>query len=266
MNFIFISDLHLTVKKPQIFASFVTFLQRFARQTSGLFILGDLSDAWVGDDDDAPFTQNLIAALAEFSQTAPLFVMQGNRDFLLGETFCQKTGATFLADPTRITLFNESVLLLHGDSLCTRDYQYMMVRRYLRKPQIQKYLLSHSLEERRALALEFRKQGMESVSNKAEDIMDVTPSVVMSTMREFNVTTMVHGHTHRPYIHRLRNGSWRGRRIVLGDWHNYGWYLRWDRFGPALNRFIINDKAATSTLQFSGPRGKIKRHYPTLKL
>ena len=217
----FISDLHLDPSRPRVSAGLATFL-RAHYGCERLYILGDLFEAWVGDDDDSPLALATAEMLRNFSAAGPeLHIMVGNRDFLLGETFCGAVSASLLPDPTVIELYGTPVLLMHGDSLCTGDGEYQAFREMARDPDWQAELLGRSLEERRALASQLRTMSREANSNKAEDIMDVTPAEVVRVMREHRVTRLIHGHTHRPARHTELGGS----RWVLGDWDKRGWTL-----------------------------------------
>jgi UDP-2,3-diacylglucosamine hydrolase len=218
---LFIADLHLDPARPAVIGVLADFLSQHT-QCDRLYILGDLFDAWIGDDDDAPFATEVAAILRKFTAAGPeLFIMQGNRDFLLGKAFCQVVGAQLLPDPTLIDLYGEPTLLMHGDSLCTGDKEYQAFRSTARDPQWQAQLLALELPERRALAAQMRSMSREANSNKAEDIMDVTPSEVEKVMREFGVKQLIHGHTHRPAQHIVSTGE----RWVLGDWDSRGWAI-----------------------------------------
>lgn len=218
---LFISDLHLDPARPEITGALAAFLNDHS-DCSTLYVLGDLFEAWVGDDDDSAFVASVAALFADFSAQGPgLMLMQGNRDFLLGEDFCNRIGATLLPDPSTIDLYGTPTLLMHGDSLCTGDAEYMRFRSSARSPQWQAELLAKPLAERRALAEQLRSMSKEANSNKAEDIMDVTPAEVDRVMREAGVSRMIHGHTHRPARHQVALGE----RIVLGDWERHGWYI-----------------------------------------
>ena len=217
----FISDLHLDSARPAVTRALVEFL---ATQThrERLYILGDLFEAWIGDDDDSPIAVEVAGILSGFSAAGPeLFIMQGNRDFLLGEAFCRAAGAQLLPDPTVIDLYGAPTLLLHGDSLCTMDQDYQAFRATTRDPDWQAQLLSRSLQERRTLAGQLRGMSREANSNKAQDIMDVTPSEVEKVMRDRGVRQLIHGHTHRPAQHSMATGT----RWVLGDWASKGWAI-----------------------------------------
>ena len=235
MSHIFISDLHLDESRPDITQAFLHFLETTAVDAERLYILGDFFEVWLGDDDNSPFNQSIISALA--SLPMPRFIMHGNRDFLIGQTFCEQTGFELLTDPTRLTLFDSPVLLMHGDSLCTRDEEYIKVRAMARNPDFQAQLLSKSLEERAAIAASARTQSKDHTRETAMDIMDVTPSEVVKVMQEQEVPLLIHGHTHRPQVHEVPEAP--GQRVVLGDWDSKGWYLEMDKSGFSLESFPI---------------------------
>ncbi len=217
----FIADLHLDSARPAVIRALAQFLSQH-RDCDRLYILGDLFDAWIGDDDDSPCATEVASILREFTAAGPeLFIMQGNRDFMLGKAFCREVGAQLLPDPTVIDLYGEPTLLMHGDSLCTGDKEYQAFRRTARDPRWQAQMLALDLTERRALARQMRSASREATSNKAEDIMDVTPSEVEKVMRDFSVKQLIHGHTHRPAQHTISTG----RRWVLGDWDSMGWAI-----------------------------------------
>ena len=233
---LFIADLHLDCARPAVTRALAQFLSQH-NNCDRLYILGDLFDAWIGDDDDAPIATEVASILRQFTAAGPgLFIMQGNRDFLLGNTFCQMVGAQLLPDPTVIDLYGEPTLLMHGDSLCTSDAEYMAFRATARDPEWQANLLSQSLDERRALAKQLRSMSREASSNKAEDIMDVTPSEVVKVMQEAGVKRLIHGHTHRPARH---EGDY-GVRWVLGDWGSSGWVITASDNDININNFVIN--------------------------
>jgi UDP-2,3-diacylglucosamine hydrolase len=231
---LFISDLHLDVARPAVTRALASFLARH-QHCDSLYILGDLFETWIGDDDDAPIAAEIAALLRDYAAAGPaLFIMGGNRDFLLGEAFCATAGAQLLADPTVIDLYGEPTLLMHGDSLCTADTQYQAFRCTARDPLWQKQLLARSLQERRILAGDLRAMSKEANSNKAEDIMDVTRSEVDKVMREYGVKQLIHGHTHRPATHTVCAGY----RWVLGDWDTMGWAI--DASSSELNLYSFN--------------------------
>jgi len=219
----FISDLHLRPDSPAPFDALARLLRRIAG-CDALYILGDLFDAWIGDDDDAPHARATRRLLRDFSDSgAALYLMHGNRDFLLGEDFCAAAGATLLADPSRIELYGQPTLLMHGDSLCTRDTAYQAFRALTRQPAWRAQVLSRSLEERRAMAADLRRHSREAAGNKPDDIVDVTPAAVDRAMTDHGVRRLIHGHTHRPGSHAMPAGV----RWVLGDWDGpETWLLR----------------------------------------
>lgn len=218
---LFISDLHLDTSRPAVTRALAHFLEA-NRDCDALYILGDLFEAWPGDDDDSAIAAQVKGLLRRFSSDGPaLFIMVGNRDFLLGETFCRAVGATLLPDPTRIDLYSVPTLLMHGDSLCTADHDYQAFREKARDPMWQATLLSRSLAERRDLGTRLRQFSTEAKSNKAEDIMDVAQNEVDKAMLAHNASVLIHGHTHRPADHKCAMGT----RWVLGDWAEAGWVL-----------------------------------------
>lgn len=226
MAILFISDLHLHESRPQITRAFFQFLDEQAKSAEKLYILGDFFDAWIGDDDDADLPQEVALALKKLSNTGTqIYLMHGNRDFLLGNTFAEKAGAHLIPEYTNIDLFGTPTLLLHGDSLCTDDAQYIAFRQQVRSPQWQQQVLSQPLAARRALAAQLREKSQAMNSLKAEDIMDVSQSEVVAAMTNAGVERMIHGHTHRPAKHLFDVHGKNYERIVLGDWHDNGWAI-----------------------------------------
>ena len=230
-----ISDLHLESTRPAT----VRALRRFLldhQDCDALYILGDLFEVWIGDDDDSPLAREVTEMLHRFTAAGPkLYLLPGNRDFLLGRDFCKAVGGKLLRDPRVVNLYGTPTLLLHGDSLCTRDTEYQAFRKTTRSAAWQNELLARSLDERRSLARELRNRSREANSNKAEDIMDVTPSEVERAFLDHEVQCMVHGHTHRPARHEHAAGV----RWVLGDWDQKGWYVKADPEGCSLHSFDI---------------------------
>ena len=222
-----ISDLHLEEQRPDITRAFLHFLQTRARQAEALYILGDFFEVWVGDDGMSPFQHDIARALRELSDAGTrIFLMHGNRDFLIGRAFCREAGCTLLKDPSIVRLNGEPVLLMHGDSLCTLDVGYMKLRRLLRNPLSLLILRTLPLSTRRKLARKLRSESRAQTRMKAREIIDVTPDEVPRIMAEHGVRTLIHGHTHRPAVHALRIGERDCRRIVLGDWYEHGSVLR----------------------------------------
>lgn len=233
-----ISDLHLEQERPDITRAFLDLLGGRAREAQALYILGDFFEVWVGDDAMSPYQLSICQALRELSDSGTqIFLMHGNRDFMLGKAFCKAAGATLLKDPSVVDFYGEPVLLMHGDSLCTRDEAYMRMRRVLRNP-LTLWILRHlPLRTRHRLARKLRNESRAQTRMKANDIVDVTPEEVPRVMQAFGVHTLVHGHTHRPAIHKLQLGEQAAKRIVLGDWDRQGWALQVDEQGFQLTAF-----------------------------
>jgi UDP-2,3-diacylglucosamine hydrolase len=229
---IFISDLHLTAGDAETTRRFVDFMEGPARAARELYILGDLFEAWIGDDDDDPRLEPIVVALRRLTDSGvACAMMHGNRDFLLGKRFCLATGARLLGDYERITLFGEAVLLTHGDLLCTDDTRYMTLRAELRSPDWQRDFLARPLEERRQIASDLRQLSATEIAAKDEYIMDVNQATVERTMREHGVTLLMHGHTHRPAVHRFDLDGRPAARIVLGAWYHDPTVVRWTAEG-----------------------------------
>lgn len=234
-----ISDLHLQEERPDITRAFLDLLATRARDAQALYILGDFFEAWIGDDGMTPFQASICAALRQLSDSGTqIFLMHGNRDFLIGKAFCKAAGCILLKDPSVVELGGEPVLLMHGDSLCTRDEAYMKLRRTLRNP-LSLWILRHlPLSTRRKLARKLRSESKAQTRMKANDIIDVTAEEVPRIMHKHRVHTLVHGHTHRPAIHKLTlDDDSAARRIVLGDWDRQGWTLQVDEQGFQLAPF-----------------------------
>jgi UDP-2,3-diacylglucosamine hydrolase len=225
---LFISDLHLSADRPAINELFLKFLKNEARGARALYILGDLFEFWIGDE-AVEFDEHraLIQGLRELTASGvPTYVMPGNRDFLLGAGFERASGCTLLPDPTRIELCGTPVLLMHGDSLCTRDTEYMAFRQMVRDPAWQRAALAKPLAEREAIARKYREVSMATSAAKKPEIMDVTPSAVEDAMRTHHVRRLIHGHTHRPAEHVFTLDGAPAYRTVLGDWYEQGSVLR----------------------------------------
>jgi UDP-2,3-diacylglucosamine hydrolase len=232
---LFVSDLHLDASEPAAGAQFLDFLNGPARAAEALYVLGDLFETWIGDDDDELYRAGICTALATLTAAGvPCYVMHGNRDFLLGAGFERRTGAQLISDPLLVELYGEPVLLTHGDLLCTADHAYQRLRGLVRAPRWQRRFLSLPLAVRRALAQRARSGSRRHMAGMREDIMDVSSDAVLGAMRACGVRSLVHGHTHRPAIHELLLQGVPARRIVLGAWHAAGSYLLWDERGPLL--------------------------------
>ena len=239
MSVLFISDLHLAPERPAVTRAFLSFLSDRAGNAESLYILGDLFEAWIGDDDPSAMAAEVQDALRNLSDSGVnLFIQQGNRDFLLGKRFIKRCGAVMLGDEHIVEYAGHRALVMHGDSLCTDDIDYQRFRRKARNP-IYKWYLSHlPLKRRQKLATDWRAKSMAANSNKASAIMDVNGDAVAAVMGKHAVDVLIHGHTHRPNRHALASGE----RIVLGDWHDLGWVLCLDDSGYNLESFVISSQ------------------------
>ena len=233
MATLFISDLHLCSGRPEINCSFFGFLQREAQSAGALYILGDLFEYWAGDDDlDDPFNATVIAALARLAGSGvPVYLMHGNRDFVIGGAFARASGVTLLPDPTLLNLYGQPTLLLHGDTLCTLDEAYQAFRREARSEAWIGALLQRPLTERKAAIEALRRQSEQEKQRKAEEIMDVAPAEVEATLRHYAYPRIIHGHTHRPARHVHLVDGHACERWVLADWYQTGSYLACDESG-----------------------------------
>ncbi|MCB1919969.1 MAG: UDP-2,3-diacylglucosamine diphosphatase [Candidatus Competibacteraceae bacterium] len=223
MTTLFISDLHLEPIRPAITTLFLTFLEQRARQAEALYILGDLFEAWIGDDDDSELGQTVASGLRALTGSGvPVYFLHGNRDFLLGERFAAVSGLQLLPESMVIDLAGKQALLLHGDTLCTDDVEYQTFRAQVRDPAWRARTLALPLAQRRALAGQLRETSRQAIQQKAADITDVNRQEVDRVMREHRVERLIHGHTHRPAIHEWTLDGYSMRRIVLGDWYAQG--------------------------------------------
>ena len=237
MTVLFISDLHLDAGRPDAIRRFTDFVDRRASYARELYILGDLFEAWIGDDDDDPRLQPVIESLAQLSKAGvPSAVMHGNRDFLLGQRFCEATGCRLLGDFERIEIHGRPVLLMHGDLLCTDDTRYMTLRATLRDPNWQQSFLAKPLPERRVIAADLRNLSATEIAAKPDEIMDVNQTTVEQTMRQFDVELLLHGHTHRPAVHTFSLDGRKATRIVLGAWYEQASVVSWDAAGFRLEQ------------------------------
>ena len=240
MRYLFLSDLHLQPERPDITRAFLHCLQTRAREADELYILGDFFEVWLGDDEQSPLATEVIKALAALAEHGTrVYLMHGNRDFLLGKRFCRAARCTLLSDPQIVQLNGERVLLMHGDSLCTDDLAYMKMRRMLRNPLSLFILRNLTLAQRRRIGRKLRSESREQTRQKPSDITDVNLGEVAETMRKHGVRTLIHGHTHRPAVHQLVIAGEPAQHIVLGDWDTAGWVLQVDENGYQLASFTL---------------------------
>ena len=237
MTTLFISDLHLDAERPAITGLFGRFIDEEARGADALYILGDLFEAWVGDDDPSDTGAFVASKLSGLRNTGvPVYFMRGNRDFLLRDDYARRAGMTILPDPAVVVLHGKPTLLMHGDLLCTDDRAYQQFRAQTRDPAWQAQFLAQPLASRIAFAQQARaaskahQSGLQD-AGLMEAITDVAPATVAATFARYGIDTVIHGHTHRPAVHTDEGG----RRIVLGDWYDQGSVLRADADGMQLS-------------------------------
>jgi len=229
---IFISDLHLDESHPEITRGFLHLLQQCDSNVDALYILGDLFEVWIGDDNNSNFQDTIISALKSATDKGlRIYFMFGNRDFLIGKRFLNATGCELLPDEAKINLYSQQVLLMHGDTLCTRDVAYLKARKFAHNPLVQKLFLALPLSLRKYIACRLREKSMAHTSSAASDIMDVTQSEVERVMTSHNACYLIHGHTHQPAFHEFHLNHSPALRIVLGAWHERGNMLVWDQNG-----------------------------------
>ncbi|MHA6204035.1 UDP-2,3-diacylglucosamine diphosphatase [Dyella soli] len=242
MATLFISDLHLDDSRPKITRLFEEFLAGDeARAADAVYILGDLVEAWIGDDDDAELPRRIAKATAALhDHGVPVYFMVGNRDFLLGQAFAARAGFTLLDDGTVHELYGRPTLLMHGDVLCTDDLAYQAVRQQVRTPAWQAQILAMPLDARRAFAAKAREDSRAHTGSTMETIMDVNAEAVAQAMGDAGVTRLIHGHTHRPAIHRFDLDGQPAERIVLGDWYEHGSVLRVTPEGAELRGLTLD--------------------------
>ena len=232
----FISDIHLSEDTPHLTNAFKTFLNESRETCTHLFILGDLFEIWIGDDDDNSFNQDIKKALLDFTTDGPkTFLMHGNRDFLIGEAFANEVGISILSDPYTLDINGMKTVLSHGDFLCTDDTDYIEFRNKVRSKEWQKDFLSKTIDERNEIANSLRSDSKNATSEKALEITDVNLETVNKFIKEHNPDIFIHGHTHRPKIHQHNTT----KRIVLGDWNQKGWFISINQNEFKLEEFII---------------------------
>jgi UDP-2,3-diacylglucosamine hydrolase len=230
MTHLFVSDVHLGEDSAPAIGQFLEFLSAHAAGAETLYILGDLFESWVGDDDRSEAALTVCAALKRLTDHGvPCFVLHGNRDFLLGSGFCERTGCRLLTDPVVAELDGERVLVTHGDALCTDDHSYQELRSIVRRNDVQRRFLALPLGARETLANEVRAGSRRHTARTVPTIMDVNAEAVERAFRAAGVRRMIHGHTHRPGVHDLTVDGASAQRIVLGAWYEQGSYLSCER-------------------------------------
>jgi len=251
MTTLFIADIHLSEERTELTEAFFNYLDYRAIEADTLYILGDLFDAWIGDDAMGDFENSVADKIAEYAAKGKeVFLMHGNRDFLMGNHFAQRAHLTILDDPSLVMLGDIPVLITHGDMLCTDDKKYMKFRKMVRNPLWQKMALAMPLSQRRKVAQQMREKSQTSNIDKPKEIMDVNHDAVVRLMQKYKVRTMVQGHTHRPDVHEFDVADGSMRRYVLGDWrinHEHdidsGWEVRHDGLALTLEEFHLSELA-----------------------
>ncbi len=237
----FISDLHLDATRPAATAAFLRYLRGDARHAGTLFILGDLFEFWIGDDSNDQHSVDVLGAIREYTGTGrQCLVMRGNRDFLLGARFTQRTGADLLEEPEVREIFGARVLIMHGDLLCTDDHAYLRYRRVVQNPYIQRVFLALPRFVRRRIGTEGRRRSRNHAARTLPQIMDVNQDAVCAAIAASGASVILHGHTHRPGIHRVEMGSTSATRIVLGAWYDHGSVLTWSPTGYELKTIALD--------------------------
>lgn len=227
MSVLLISDLHLSEERPDITEAFLFFLENKTEDCERLYILGDLFDVWVGDDDMGEFERRIADALSQLAKKGVIiYLMHGNRDFAIGSIFCKQASCTLLNDPALTDFYGTPAVLSHGDFLCTQDIAYQRMRRFYRNPFILFLLRRLPLIVRRYIGRKLRAQSHIRKKSKMANIMDVTHQAVVELLEKYNVQLLVHGHTHQPAIHELTANKKAAKRIVLGDWEPNGTLLK----------------------------------------
>ena len=223
MTTLFIADLHLSADRPDITDCFLRFMAHDTHGIDALYVLGDLFEMWIGDDDDSPFHQQIKQAFRALTDRGvPCYFIHGNRDFLIGQRFSRETGVQLLPEHTVIDLYGTPTLVLHGDTLCTLDEAYQKYRKKVHNRFIQWLFFRLPLRTRQKIGQKMRGNSHKNNRAKSQSIMDVTPDEVLAKMTEFGVHQMIHGHTHRPDVHALSLHGQPATRIVLGDWYDHG--------------------------------------------
>lgn len=230
-----LSDLHLDVARPAATRRFIELLSAWRGRVDALYILGDLVEYWLGDDQEIGELEPALNAISGFADTCPVYFMHGNRDFLIGDHFAARYQVTLLEDPTVVDLHGTPTLLMHGDTLCTDDHDYQALRRMVRDPAWQSDFLRKPLSERQAIAQHVRESSKAAMAEKSMEIMDVNQHSVTRAFHAHGVQRMIHGHVHRPAVHASEVDGRQCERIVMGDWYESVSYVICDHNGCTLN-------------------------------
>lgn len=227
-----LSDVHLMASEPATVTAWRTFIREHAFHAEALYLLGDLFEVWIGDDGMGDFEHSVLEDLAQLKQRGvKLYMMVGNRDFLIGQRFCEQAGIQILTDPSVVVRYDQRVLLSHGDALCIHDKPYQRLRKVVRHPLFQFIIRHLPLKTRQALANKARMGSQQHTQQQRVEYMDVDTDLCVQWLNQHNTTTLIHGHTHKPDVHTLTNGL---TRVTLGDWHPNGVLARWDQSGICL--------------------------------
>lgn len=236
MSSVFLSDLHLEDSESRTFEGLRRILEDSVTRNDDIYILGDLVEVWVGDDDDSDFAWKIKTLLRSIADQVEVRLMHGNRDFLFGRRFSEETNVQLIEDPFCTEIDGLTVLLSHGDVLCTGDTAYQQMRKLFRSSEWQTDILSQSLKDRRMLANSLREQSRKANANKAQNIMDVDQQATLDLVNMHDADVFIHGHTHRPAKHRIDKSRY---RIVLGDWWEVGWAARINEGEVSLQCFSL---------------------------
>ncbi|EOV0101819.1 TPA: UDP-2,3-diacylglucosamine diphosphatase [Vibrio vulnificus] len=237
MTTLFISDLHLTPSRTDITECFVQFMRNEAVNAEALYVLGDLFEFWIGDEDCTPFAERIRNEFKALTTSGvPVYFIQGNRDFLLGQRFCRETGITLLDDVCTIDLYGEKVVILHGDTLCIDDLKYQEFRKTVHQPWLQWIFKRIPWFIKKQIVAKVQSGVRDDKQHKSLEIMDVNQQEVTQVMSQFCVKLMIHGHTHRPNIHHFEHDNLPLTRIVLGDWYSQGSVLKVTADGYSLEQ------------------------------
>ncbi|PWI33930.1 UDP-2,3-diacylglucosamine diphosphatase [Vibrio albus] len=230
MTTLFISDLHLTPSRTDITECFIRFMREEAAKADALYVLGDLFEFWIGDDDNSPFSRLIKAEFKTLTGSGvPCYFVHGNRDFLVGKRFAKDTGVTLLDEVSVIDLYGTKAVVLHGDTLCTDDHNYQEYRKKVHQPWLQWVFNRLPLFIKKKIVSKAQQDIGKDKQRKSLDIMDVNQSEVEKVLSDTGTSVMIHGHTHRPYIHKINKIGTQKTRIVLGDWYEQGSVLVWKK-------------------------------------